>query len=110
MSFSTPWTPLLNGNNLPVFEALAEVQSEGLVPDQKMHLSWARKTVEEALGDVSEGREAIWESVLELWRLKYLEDLLESPTEGFARLWQQYASSWLVSGMNRDGVATEMLI
>ena len=69
-----------------------------------------KKMVDEALGDIPEGRNAIWESILELWRLKYLEEQLEDASEGFEKSWQQYTSGWLVSDSRRNERATKMVI
>lgn len=93
MDSSTPWVPSWNGDRLTPFDALREVQEDGLVPTPAKHRAWSEMTLERELSRIPEGREAIWNSVLELWRLKYVGYHAKDES---ASLWQQLTSAWLV--------------
>jgi hypothetical protein len=101
MDLPPVWVPVWNGDKLPAFEALRDVEIDDLVPNPQDDLPWAFQTLDSQLSSVPEARPEIWETVLALWRLGYLSRRLEAQNEKFQDLWQQYTSAWLVSDYTR---------
>jgi hypothetical protein len=107
MDLSASGPPSERNSGLPFFRELAEVVKEALVPNQKDHKEWARRTLEVQLSQASECRDALWASVLGLWRLQYLQPSLKDAGEELRGLWRLHTSALLVSGDRRSRLNNE---
>jgi hypothetical protein len=94
MDFSTPWTPILRGQQVRSFSLLDFAESVGTSPETKVPTdeSWTADAQSSELKSVAKApRDALLETVFRLWRLKEIEEY----GSGIA-MWADMVEAWLV--------------
>ena len=97
MNLSTPWTPTVNGNALPMFKRLKVVVDSGASPSPRRDKAWLPSSVEGSFTDFPDAKEPILDCVLSLWRLG--EASPDENDDGQDDMWRKHVSAWLVSNL-----------
>jgi len=106
--FGTPWTPMLNGNELRPCALIEDFVTDNIQPDprNKGERPWTIAGFREITNSVPDAEKALIESVVAIWRLQQHEEEGGKEDSLDSAGWQDHLEAWLVRrgrGLIGDG-------